>query len=159
MKKLVVQSGDVFLIPLEISEKKNGYVIGRVISDESVNAHLVEIFSHFYADIPTSSELKDLSSRLFRPVFLKFLFTKIDKWKVVSKNPNFHKNEVGYDSIKIAFDASIPPKLWQGGKLAPTGIESLRGLEPSIVWFPEKIVKRIAAHVRGDFGPEDVYPA
>lgn len=158
MKKLSVQPGDVFAVPIELSSHQTGYILGRVISEENVNAHLVEFFAKLFPELPKKVDQEVFSDRLFRPVFLKFLFTKIPKWKIISRDPNFQVAQAKYDDIRIAFDSSIPPKLWSKGKIREASREELIGLEPSIVWFPEKIVKRITAHLEGKYGPNDVFP-
>jgi len=158
MKKLIVQPGDVFAVPISRHYTETVYILGRVISEESVNAHLVEFFSKTFSELPKKVDTEVFSNRLFRPVFFKFLFSKIPKWKIISKDPTFRVEQANYDEICIAFDSSLPPKLWSKGKVRPASREEIVGLEPSVVWFPEKAIKRIAAHLDGTYGPNDVFP-
>ena len=155
MKKLKVLAGDLVRIPID---ENGNFVVCRVISEENVNAHLVEVFSNVF-----SSQIKDvnnleLGDRLFRPVFLKFMFFDNQKWVLLKHDPNYCRTESDYENIKIAFDGAAPYELWQGGKLYPSSLDALVGLEPSIVWFPPKIVDRIVAHLAGKYGPSDVFP-
>ena len=99
MKKLKVLAGDLVRIPID---ENGNFVVCRVISEENVNAHLVEVFSNVF-----SSQIKDvnnleLGDRLFRPVFLKFMFFDNQKWVLLKHDPDYCRTESDYENIKIA---------------------------------------------------------
>ncbi|HEU0185142.1 MAG TPA: hypothetical protein VFS27_07495 [Blastocatellia bacterium] len=158
MKKLSVRIGDIFAVPVQVETGHHGFVLGRIISEES-SWLLIEIFETLFQDVPTRVDPWMMKKRLFRPVFMKFLFTDIPKWRVIQRNPSFDKREAGYENIRIAFRYALPPLIWEQGKTRVAKAGELDGLEPSIVWFPERIATRIAAHLRGDLGPNDTYLA
>src|SRR5687767_2185834 len=108
MKKLSVRMGDIFAVPVYVETDRHGFVLGRVISEESF-AHLIEIFETLFADIPKQVDPSMTKKRLFRPVFMKFLFTDIPKWRVIQREPSFDKRGAGYENIRIAFAGAIPP--------------------------------------------------
>jgi hypothetical protein len=155
MQTLKVKPGDLVRVPIAA---EGDFLVCRVISEENVNAHLVEIFRRVWPGDTKKVDPTQLGDRLFRPVFLKFMFTKIPKWKVLQSDVSYDKSMSGYERIQIAFDSSLPPELWQAGRTRSSNINELQGLEPSIVWFPEKILKRVQAHLEGSLGPDDLFP-
>lgn len=154
MKKLKVAPGDVVEVPVGNDES----ILCRVISEENVSAHLVEFFSRKYKGPVKKIDGADLGPRLFRPVFMNFLFFTIPKWKIVRSDPDYTPDESDYDNIEIAFDASATPMLWKGGNLLPAKKEALKGLETSIAWIPDRLVRRISDHLAEKFKPNDEYP-
>ena len=116
MKKLKVLAGDLVRIPID---ENGNFVVCRVISEENVNAHLVEVFSNVF-----SLQIKDvnnleLGDRLFRPVFLKFMFFDNQKWVLLKHDPDYCRTESDYENIKIAFDGAAPYELWLGAQKLP----------------------------------------
>ena len=152
MKKLKVKPGDILEVPVESQEFS---VFCRVISEEDINANLVEFFKYPRTEKEPGLPELDISDRLFRPVFFKFTFIHMKPWKKIGSTPNYTKEVSDYKNITIAFRSSIVPELWIGGEMVECDREKLIGHEPSIVWFPENIADRIAAHVSGKLGPLD----
>jgi len=146
MAILKVKEGYGIAIPIE-----DGYVYCRVISYEPTvgGCHIIEVFN-FFSKNKTEFPMALKTKRLFDPVFASFVFfAGKEKWEIVSKPKDFDKNEAGYKNIKIAFDKSTPPKLWQRGKTKAVDIAELNGIESSVVWVPIQLEKRIQVELHG----------
>lgn len=82
--------GDLFYIPALNANDEPGFVIARYIElIPPALGHLIEVFGHFYTQIPASIEQVDTSRRLFRPIFCSMRFSGIPRWKILFSDPGY----------------------------------------------------------------------
>ena len=138
--------GDLFYIPALNANDEPGFVIARYIElIPPALGHLIEVFAHFYTQIPASIEEVDMSRRLFRPIFCSMRFSGIPRWKILFSDPGYKKSDSHYDKIQFAFERRV----WMGGTSHPATADQLSGIEPPICWRMDHIVFRVIAHLRG----------
>lgn len=154
MKSLIKpNSGDFFYIPAINALDIDGFVIARYIDFIKPNlGHLIEIFEHFYTELPESISDIDTSNRLFRPIFCSMRFSDIPRWKILFSDPDYDKSKSEYEEISFAFDGSI----WTGGTSKKVIPERLINIEPAICWRMDHIIIRVIAHLKGLISKHDV---
>ena len=96
--------GDLFYFPAVNANDEPGFVIARYIElIPPALGHLIEVFAHFYTQIPASIEQVDTSRRLFRPIFCSLRSSGIPRWKILFSDPGYKKPSSHYEKIQFAF--------------------------------------------------------
>ncbi|UKB86335.1 immunity 26 domain-containing protein [Chryseobacterium sp. MEBOG06] len=154
MKSLIKpKPGDLFYIPSISQSNENGFVIARYIEFIKPNlGHLIEVFDHFYTELPKNISDVDTSKKLFQPIFCSMRFSGIPRWKILFNHPEYDKSESDYKNIAFKFDGSI----WIGGESRITENEELQNMEPSICWRMDHIIFRVLYHLKGFLSYDEI---
>ncbi|WP_299434343.1 Imm26 family immunity protein [uncultured Maribacter sp.] len=158
--KDILKSGDIFFIPLTIdfNEKPTKsysrtkfpldkhYAFGRFIEDRQGSGVIIEVFSKTSTLDDFSFEEITGSGRLFSPVSVSGLeFTK-KRWRVISSDSSYNKNEdSNYDKVYLVSGFGDDLKLVNLGtnKSVPISEIEAEKYESWRVWFPNQIEQRI----------------
>jgi hypothetical protein len=159
MKKIIVNPGAVFCIPLfmnkddwKLKEKLDNkdfdkdFAFGRVI--ESTSSVLVEIF-YKIGSAKTSQEEIFKSGVMFSPVQIFWDAVVKKRWKIIGETDNYNKlRDSNYESLRMAFgDGDFRLRQLSTGIEVPITREELKNYEFSVVWFPIDLENRIIKHL------------
>jgi len=156
MKKIIVESGTIFCIPLfmdkddwklkiKLSDEDldKDFAFGRVI--ETSSSVLVEIFrkiSSFKTDLDEIVE----SGIMFSPVQIFWDGIVKKRWKIIGHTKGYDKfKDSGYDNLKMVFGPGEDFRLrdFSTGKETPITRDDISKYEFSTVWYPIDLENRI----------------
>lgn len=159
MRKIIVNPGDVFCIPLFMDKddwklKKKlddgdldkDFAFGRVI--ETSSSVLVEIFCRTG---PAGTPLEEVlaSGVMFSPVEIFWDGVVKGRWKVIGRTDGYDKfRDSDYENLRMAFgDGDFRVRQLSTGVEVPITREELASYEFSVVWFPIDLENRIIEHL------------
>ena len=156
MKKIIVNAGEIFCIPLfmpkddwklktKLSDEDldKDFAFGRVI--ETSSSVLVEIFKKIGSAKTSISEIEG-SDILFSPLQIFWDGVIKKRWRIIGKTENYDKyKHSDYDNLKMIFGAEGDFRLrdFCTQKEIPITREEFRQYEISIVWYPIDLENRI----------------
>ena len=156
MKKNIIDSGEIFCIPLfmpkddwklktKLSDEdlEKDFAYGRVI--ETSSSVLVEIFKKIGSAKTSISEIEN-SGILFSPLQIFWDGVVKKRWRIIGKTENYDKyKHSNYDKLKMIFgvDDDFRLRHFCTQKETPITREEFNGYEFSIVWFPIDLENRI----------------
>ena len=161
-KKIIVNSGEIFCIPLfmdkedwklkvKLSENdldKDEFAFGRVI--ETSSSVLVEIFGKIGSAKIDMNEIVN-SGIMFSPIQIFWDAIIKKRWKIIGQTENYNKfTHSNYGSLKMAFGTGTDGngtefRLRDLGTEQETFIsrEEVDNYQFSVVWFPIDLENRI----------------
>ena len=156
MKKIIVNAGEIFCIPLfmpkddwklktKLSDEDldKEFAFGRVI--ETSSSVLVEIFKKIGSAKTSIDEIVN-SGILFSPLLIFWDGVVKKRWRIIGKTENYDKyKHSNYDNLKMIFgvDGDFRLRHFSTKKETPITREEFNGYQFSIVWFPIDLEKRI----------------
>ena len=159
MKRVTVNPGDVFCIPLfmnkddwKLKEKLDDrdldkdFAFGRVI--ESTSSVLVEIFCKIGSARTSQEEILE-SGVMFSPVQVFWDAAVNGRWKVIGETDNYNKlRDSNYENLRMAFGIDdFRLRQLSTGVEVPITREELTNYEYAVVWFPIDLENRIIKHL------------
>lgn len=160
MALLRTKPGDLFYIPACDKNNEVGFVLGRHIDSEA-GLRIIEVFSRFYKEPPSTLKDVDLTSRLFRPIVCSLEFYKqtiSNKWRVLYSDEAYDRELSGWSSITISMPlTNVTGNFFKKGKGYSQKEESIEELEDSTIWMPINLSRRCSAYLSGIFEPNERY--
>lgn len=163
MKKILLNSGEIFCIPLFMpkddwklkiklsnEDLDKDFAFGRVI--ETSSSVLVEIFKKIGSAKTDITEILN-SGIMFSPIQLFWDGIVKQRWKIIGKTENYDKSkDSNYNNLKMVFGIGEDFKLrdFSTKKETPISREefNLKGYEFSTVWFPIDLENRILNNIK-----------
>ena len=161
MKKIKINSGEIFCIPLfmpkddwklkaKLSDEDLGkeFAFGRVIKTSS--SVLVEIFNEI-GSADTNIDKIVSSGIMFSPLQIFWDAIVKKRWRIVGQTENYDKyKHSNYGNLKMAFGEGEDFRLrdFSTKKEIPITRDELKEYEFSIVWFPIDLENRILKHIK-----------
>ena len=145
MKKIIVNAGEIFCIPLFMP--KDDWKLKTKLSDEDLDKDFA-----FGRVIETSCSAKTSISEiegsdiLFSPLQIFWDGVIKKRWRIIGKTENYDKyKHSDYDNLKMIFGAEGDFRLrdFCTQKEIPITREEFRQYEFSIVWYPIDLENRI----------------
>jgi len=161
MKKIKVNSGEIFCIPLFLpkddwklkiklsdDDLEKDFVFGRVI--ETSSSVLVEIFNEI-GSMNTSIDKILNSGVMFSPVNIFWDGVIKKRWRIINQTVNYDKyKDSNYENLKMVY-GGIGFRLRDLSTKNETPITreefKLKGYEFSTVWFSIDLENRILKHI------------
>ena len=158
MKKVIVNSGDIFCIPLfmpkddwKLKTKLSNddldkeFAFGRVI--ETSSSVLVEIFKKIGSANTDINEIIN-SGIMFSPIQIFWDGVVKKRWRIIGKTENYDKSkDSNYNNLKMVFGIGEDFRLrdFSTKKETPISREEFnrKGYEFSTVWYPIDLENRI----------------
>jgi hypothetical protein len=156
MKKVVVNSGEIFCIPLfmpkddwklktKLSDEDldKDFAFGRVI--ETSSSVLVEIFKKIDSAKTSINEIEN-SGILYAPLQIFWDGVVKKRWRVIGKTEHYDKfKHSNYGNLKMIFgvDGNFRLRDFSTQKETPITREEFQQYEFSTVWFPIDLENRI----------------
>ena len=158
MKKVIVNSGDIFCIPLfmpkddwKLKTKLSNddldkeFAFGRVI--ETSSSVLVEIFKKIGSAKTDINEIIN-SGIMFSPIQIFWDGIVKQRWRIIGKTENYDKSkDSNYNNLKMVFGIGEDFRLrdFSTKKETPISREEFncKGYEFSTVWYPIDLENRI----------------
>lgn len=158
MKKIIVDSGEIFCIPLfmpkddwrlktKLSDEdlEKDFAFGRVI--ETSSSVLVEIFLKIGSAKTDIDEIVN-SGIMFSPLQIFWDGVVKKRWRIIGKTENYDKyKDSNYDNLEMVFGVDGDFRLRNFSKQKEISITrdefNLKGYEFSTVWFPIDLENRI----------------
>ena len=156
MKKNIIDSGEIFCIPLfmpkddwklktKLSDEdlEKDFAYGRVI--ETSSSVLVEIFKKIGSAKTSISEIEN-SGILFSPLQIFWDGVIKKRWRIIGRTKNYDKyKHSNYDNLKMIFgvDGDFRLRDFSTQKEIPITREEFKQYEFSTVWFPIDLENRI----------------
>lgn len=158
MKKIIVDSGEIFCIPLfmpkddwrlktKLSDEdlEKDFAFGRVI--ETSSSVLVEIFFKIGSAKTDIDEIVN-SGIMFSPLQIFWDGVVKKRWRIIGKTENYDKyKDSNYDNLEMVFGVDGDFRLRNFSKQKEISITrdefNLKGYEFSTVWFPIDLENRI----------------
>lgn len=163
MKKILLNSGEIFCIPLfmpkddwklkiKLSDKDldKDFAFGRVI--ETSSSVLVEIFNKIGSAKTDINEITN-SGIMFSPIQLFWDAIVKKRWKIIGKTENYDKSkDSNYNNLNMVFGIGEDFRLREFSTKKETPISreefNLKGYEFSTVWFPIDLENRILKNIK-----------
>ena len=163
MKKVIVNSGDIFCIPLfmpkddwKLKTKLSNddldkeFAFGRVI--ETSSSVLVEIFKKIGSAKTDINEIIN-SGIMFSPIQLFWDGIVKQRWRIIGKTENYDKSkDSNYNNLKMVFGIGEDFRLrdFSTKKETPISREEFnrKGYEFSTVWYPIDLENRILKNIK-----------
>lgn len=163
MKKILLNSGEIFCIPLFMpkddwklkiklsnEDLDKDFAFGRVI--ETSSSVLVEIFKKIGSAKTDITEILN-SGIMFSPIQLFWDGIIKQRWKIIGKTENYDKSkDSNYNNLKMVFGIGEDFRLrdFSTKKETPISREefNLKGYEFSTVWFPIDLENRILNNIK-----------
>lgn len=163
MKKILLNSGEIFCIPLFMpkddwklkiklsnEDLDKDFAFGRVI--ETSSSVLVEIFKKIGSAKTDITEILN-SGIMFSPIQLFWDGIVKQRWKIIGKTENYDKSkDSNYNNLKMVFGIGEDFRLrdFSTKKETPISREefNLKGYEFSTVWFPIDLENRILNNIK-----------
>lgn len=163
MKKIFVNSGEIFCIPLfmpkddwklkfKLSNKDldKDFAFGRVI--ETSSSVLVEIFKKIGSAKTDLNEITN-SGIMFSPIQIFWDGIVKQRWRIIGKTENYDKSkDSNYNNLKMVFGIGEDFRLrdFSTKKETPISREefNLKVYEFSTVWFPIDLENRILNNIK-----------
>lgn len=163
MKKISVDSGEIFCIPLfmpkddwklktKLSDEDLGkdFAFGRVI--ETSSSVLVEIFKKIGSAKTSINEIEK-SEILFSPLQIFWDGIVKKRWRIIGKTEDYDKyKHSNYENLKMVFgvDGDFRLRDFSTQKEIPITRDefNLKGYEFSTVWFPIDLENRILKTIK-----------
>ncbi|MFM2479669.1 Imm26 family immunity protein [Celerinatantimonas sp. MCCC 1A17872] len=155
MKKILVEPGDIFLIPLFLHHEsciksfsrfnfdKEGMIfcVGRVIVDAMGAGTIIEVFNRQVTNISSVDISND--ERLFEPVVVAGEGFKKKRWRVIGHTSSYDSvTYSGYNDIKFIIGPRDNPRIWTpNGESYPE--DDIDNIERMTVWTSDQIESRI----------------
>jgi len=157
-KKLVVNSGDVYFIPLFLYEESSTksfsrYKFGgeeqefcffRIIDDHLGAGILIEIFN-CVGGIETDMNEILSSQRLFKPIYISGLGISKKRWRKVGETKNYNKEtDSNYSSIQFLIGMPGEFRLWCNDMESDIdSSQDIDDVEEHIIWTSMQVEKRV----------------
>lgn len=163
MKKILLNSGEIFCIPLFMpkddwklkiklsnEDLDKDFAFGRVI--ETSSSVLVEIFKKIGSAKTDITEILN-SGIMFSPIQLFWDGIVKQRWRIIGKTENYDKSkDSNYNNLKMVFGIGEDFRLrdFSTKKETPISREefNLKGYEFSTVWFPIDLENRILNNIK-----------
>lgn len=163
MKKIFVNSGEIFCIPLFMpkddwklkiklsnEDLDKDFAFGRVI--ETSSSVLVEIFKKIGSAKTDLNEITN-SGIMFSPIQIFWDGIVKQRWRIIGKTENYDKSkDSNYNNLKMVFGIGEDFRLrdFSTKKETPISREefNLKGYEFSTVWFPIDLENRILNNIK-----------
>lgn len=163
MKKIFVNSGEIFCIPvfmpkddwklkikLSNEDLDKDFAFGRVI--ETSSSVLVEIFKKIGSAKTDLNEITN-SGIMFSPIQIFWDGIVKQRWRIIGKTENYDKSkDSNYNNLKMVFGIGEDFRLrdFSTKKETPISREefNLKGYEFSTVWFPIDLENRILNNIK-----------
>lgn len=163
MKKVIVNSGDIFCIPLfmpkddwKLKTKLSNddldkeFAFGRVI--ETSSSVLVEIFKKIGSANTDINEIIN-SGIMFSPIQIFWDGVVKKRWRIIGKTENYDKSkDSNYNNLKMVFGIGEDFRLrdFSTKKETPISREEFnrKGYEFSTVWYPIDLENRILKSIK-----------
>lgn len=163
MKKVIVNSGDIFCIPLfmpkddwKLKTKLSNddldkeFAFGRVI--ETSSSVLVEIFKKIGSANTDINEIIN-SGIMFSPIQIFWDGVVKKRWRIIGKTENYDKSkDSNYNNLKMVFGIGEDFRLrdFSTKKETPISREEFnrKGYEFSTVWYPIDLENRILKNIK-----------
>src|SRR5690554_731367 len=163
-KTLVINSGDIYAIPLFISEEKDNksfarikfqdkgkeFTFCRIIEDLKGGGFIAEVFDLVGSLDEPLSNITD-SGRLFPPISISGLGIAKKRWKKIHTQESYDEEiDSKFSEITLVAGTSDDYKLWKGGTSLGniTEIEAEK-YEKWIIWRASHLEKRIIKELFG----------
>jgi hypothetical protein len=156
MKKIIVNPGEIFCIPLFMpkddwklkmklldEDLDKNFAFGRVI--ETSSSVLIEIFQKI-GSAKTSIHEIESSGILFSPIQVFWDGIVKKRWRIIGKTENYDKfKHSNYENLKMIFggDGDFRLRDFSTQKETPITREEFKQYEFSTVWFPIDLENRI----------------
>ncbi len=156
MKKIIIDSGEIFGIPLFMSKDDwklktkltdedldRDFAFGRVI--ETSSSVLVEIFKKIGSAKTNINEIES-SGILFSPLQIFWDAVIKKRWRIIGKTENYDKfKHSNYDNLKMIFglEGDFRLRNFSTKKETPITREEFKQYEFSTVWYPIDLENRI----------------
>lgn len=163
MKKILLNSGEIFCIPLFMpkddwklkiklsnEDLDKDFAFGRVI--ETSSSVLVEIFKKIGSATTDINEIIN-SGIMFSPIQIFWDGIVKQRWRIIGKTENYDKSkDSNYNNLKMVFGIGEDFRLrdFSTKKETPISREefNLKGYEFSTVWFPIDLENRILNNIK-----------
>lgn len=163
MKKILLNSGEIFCIPLFMpkddwklkiklsnEDLDKDFAFGRVI--ETSSSVLVEIFKKIGSAKTDINEIIN-SGIMFSPIQIFWDGIVKQRWRIIGKTENYDKSkDSNYNNLKMVFGIGEDFRLrdFSTKKVTPISREefNLKGYEFSTVWFPIDLENRILNNIK-----------
>lgn len=163
MKKIFVNSGEIFCIPLFMpkddwklkiklsnEDLDKDFAFGRVI--ETSSSVLVEIFKKIGSAKTDLNEITN-SGIMFSPIQIFWDGIVKQRWRIIGKTENYDKSkDSNYNNLKMVFGIGEDFRLrdFSTKKETPISREefNLKGYEFSTVWFPINLENGILNNIK-----------
>lgn len=163
MKKIFVNSGEIFCIPLFMpkddwklkiklsnEDLDKDFAFGRVI--ETSSSVLVEIFKKIGSAKTDLNEITN-SGIMFSPIQIFWDGIVKQRWRIIGKTENYDRSkDSNYNNLKMVFGIGEDFRLrdFSTKKETPISREefNLKGYEFSTVWFPIDLENRILNNIK-----------
>lgn len=163
MKKILLNSGEIFCIPLFMpkddwklkiklsnEDLDKDFAFGRVI--ETSSSVLVEIFKKIGSAKTDITEILN-SGIMFSPIQIFWDGIVKQRWRIIGKTENYDKSkDSNYNNLKMVFGIGEDFRLrdFSTKKETPISREefNLKGYEFSTVWFPIDLENRILNNIK-----------